>query len=240
MTHPEGARVDADIARVTAGILANRARGFGAYLESIAAHLRPGMDASRALDIYLTHVLPEVYRSLVLERGWTLAQYETWLGDQLVHQLLRCRSTPAAQFWHRCSRPGHSTSGPAWPAGIATCPPLAPRFASSAMRRTGPVRSSVLHRSPAPSARWCQLLRTTEEPQFPMATRGAFVAAYGQFLVAVKGLVEASPVSVFPSRVIFSSALPRVVQINSCLGAGAVSFRLDVGLPTRGCVESAR
>jgi hypothetical protein len=47
------------------------------------------MNATRALDIYLTLVLPEVYRSLVLERGWTPAQYETWLGDQLVHQLLR-------------------------------------------------------------------------------------------------------------------------------------------------------
>jgi AcrR family transcriptional regulator len=89
MTHLEGARVDADIARLTAGILANRDRRFGAYLESIAAHLRPGMDASRALDIYLTLVLPEVYRSLVLDRGWSPAQYETWLGDQLVHQLLR-------------------------------------------------------------------------------------------------------------------------------------------------------
>ncbi len=88
MTHVEGARVDADIARITAGILANRERGFGAYLESIAALLRPGMDAARALDIYLTLVLPEVYRSLVLERGWTPAEYEAWLGDQLVHQLL--------------------------------------------------------------------------------------------------------------------------------------------------------
>jgi AcrR family transcriptional regulator len=89
ITHLEGSRVDPDIARITAGILANRERGFGAYLESIAAHLRPGMNASRALDIYLTLVLPEVYRSLVLERGWTPAQYETWLADQLVHQLLR-------------------------------------------------------------------------------------------------------------------------------------------------------
>ena len=88
MTHLEGARVDADIARITAGILANREHGFGTYLESIAAHLRPGMDATRALDVYLTLVLPEVYRSLVLERGWTAAQYETWLGDQLVHELL--------------------------------------------------------------------------------------------------------------------------------------------------------
>jgi hypothetical protein len=25
----------------------------------------------------------------VLDRGWSPAQYETWLGDQLVHQLLR-------------------------------------------------------------------------------------------------------------------------------------------------------
>jgi AcrR family transcriptional regulator len=89
MTHLEAARVDPEIAKTTAGILANRERTFGAYLTSIAAHLRPGMNATRALDIYLTLVLPEVYRSLVLQRGWTPAQYETWLGDQLVHQFLR-------------------------------------------------------------------------------------------------------------------------------------------------------
>ena len=88
-THLEGARVDADIAKITAAILANRERGVGAYLQSIAAHLRPSIDATRALDIYLTLVLPEVYRSLVLERGWTPAQYESWLGNQLVHQLLQ-------------------------------------------------------------------------------------------------------------------------------------------------------
>ncbi|MFZ0161929.1 MAG: TetR/AcrR family transcriptional regulator [Kineosporiaceae bacterium] len=88
MTHLEGARVDPDIARITADILANRERGFGAFLESIATHLRPGMDAQRALDVYLTLVLPEVYRCLVLERGWRPAQYESWLGDQLVHELL--------------------------------------------------------------------------------------------------------------------------------------------------------
>ena len=36
----------------------------------------------------MTLVIPEIYHSLVVERGWTADQYETWLGDNLVRQLL--------------------------------------------------------------------------------------------------------------------------------------------------------
>jgi hypothetical protein len=35
-----------------------------------------------------TLVLPEVYRTLVVERGWSERRYEDWLGDALVAQLL--------------------------------------------------------------------------------------------------------------------------------------------------------
>ncbi|MCW2908563.1 MAG: transcriptional regulator, TetR family, partial [Actinomycetia bacterium] len=57
-------------------------------IEAIAAHLAPGVSVSDAVDIYLTLVLPEVYRTLVLEQGWTADRYQTWLADTLIHQLL--------------------------------------------------------------------------------------------------------------------------------------------------------
>lgn len=40
------------------------------------------------VGIYVTLVLPEIYRTLVLERRWTVDHYETWLADTFIHQLL--------------------------------------------------------------------------------------------------------------------------------------------------------
>jgi hypothetical protein len=51
-------------------------------------HLAPGVSVDGAVDVYLTLVLPEVYRTLVLERGWTAGQFETWLAQALTSQLL--------------------------------------------------------------------------------------------------------------------------------------------------------
>jgi len=33
-------------------------------------------------------VLPEIYRTLVVERGWSAERYEDWLAAALVRQLL--------------------------------------------------------------------------------------------------------------------------------------------------------
>jgi hypothetical protein len=41
-----------------------------------------------ALDITLALTLAEVYRTLVVDRGWSGRRYETWLGDSLIGQLL--------------------------------------------------------------------------------------------------------------------------------------------------------
>jgi hypothetical protein len=40
------------------------------------------------ITIYLALVLPEIYRTLAIEHGWTAARYEHWLGDALITQLL--------------------------------------------------------------------------------------------------------------------------------------------------------
>ncbi len=54
----------------------------------MARNLRPGLSLAQALDVYVTCTLPEVYRTLVIERAWSLERYEGWLGDLLVSQII--------------------------------------------------------------------------------------------------------------------------------------------------------
>lgn len=84
----EAVRTDPEIAEMLRQIMASRERGFRRHIEAIAPHLAPGTTVEDGLDVYITLLLPEIYHSLVLERGWSLDRYETWLGDNLVHQLL--------------------------------------------------------------------------------------------------------------------------------------------------------
>ena len=93
--YQEAARTDPDIAGDLRVITANRERAFRRHVESIAGHLSPGVTVDEGVDRYLAVVLPEVYRTLVLERGWSIDQYETWLADTLLQQLLATRKLPA-------------------------------------------------------------------------------------------------------------------------------------------------
>jgi AcrR family transcriptional regulator len=86
--YQEAARTDPDIAQDVQTIMANRERAFRHHIEAIAAHLAPGVNVDDGVDIYLTLVLPEVYRTLVLDRHWSIDRYETWLADALIRQLL--------------------------------------------------------------------------------------------------------------------------------------------------------
>ena len=73
-----------------------------ATLEKARA-LAPGLDAARATDILWTLNHPDVWLLLVGERSWTPEQFETWLGDTAIDQLLQTRR----QHWleHRRSYP---------------------------------------------------------------------------------------------------------------------------------------
>jgi len=86
--YQEAARTDPDIAQDMRTIAANRERAFRRHVESIASHLAPGVSVDDGVAIYLTLVLPEVYRTLVIERGWTTDRYENWLANGLITQLL--------------------------------------------------------------------------------------------------------------------------------------------------------
>jgi len=50
--------------------------------------LRPGLDVVRATDIMWTLNHPNLYRLLVVDRGWSSAHYEEWLADAFCSQLL--------------------------------------------------------------------------------------------------------------------------------------------------------
>ncbi|CUU60048.1 hypothetical protein Ga0074812_13479 [Parafrankia irregularis] len=46
------------------------------------------MSVDDGVTIYLALVLPEIYRTLAIERCWTAERYEHWLADALITQLL--------------------------------------------------------------------------------------------------------------------------------------------------------
>ena len=54
--------------------------------------LRSGLKERDASDVIHALASPEVYRLLVLDRGWSLDRYEAWLADCLVSQLLPPRA----------------------------------------------------------------------------------------------------------------------------------------------------
>lgn len=86
--YTEAARSDPDIAQEWRRVLDGRERAIGRLIASLRGHLAPGLTQATAVDIHLTATLAEVYRTLVLERGWTLTRYEDWLADLLTQQLL--------------------------------------------------------------------------------------------------------------------------------------------------------
>ncbi|HYJ74679.1 MAG TPA: helix-turn-helix domain-containing protein [Kineosporiaceae bacterium] len=53
-----------------------------------AGGLRPGLDAGRARDLVWLAISPEVFELLVLDRGWSLDDYEAWLTEELSAALL--------------------------------------------------------------------------------------------------------------------------------------------------------
>ena len=92
--YQEAARSDPAMVEVLRNILAAREREIRKLVTSVARELRPDLTVECALDIALALTLPEIYQTLVVERGWSGDRYEAWLGAVLVEQLLH--DDPAA------------------------------------------------------------------------------------------------------------------------------------------------
>ncbi len=59
----------------------------GPQLEQ-AGRLRPGLSGRQAVDLVWVMAGPEVYEQLVLDRGWTPEQFESWLGPAVANLIL--------------------------------------------------------------------------------------------------------------------------------------------------------
>ena len=76
-------------AELLATVQEQRDQGQGQIARALARRgsLRQGLRERDARDVIHAVMSPEVYRLLVVERGWTPEKYEAWLAATLVQQL---------------------------------------------------------------------------------------------------------------------------------------------------------
>ncbi len=84
------AAADPDAAALLDELTGQRQEGQGGLARSLAraGALRPKLRERDAGDIIHALMSPEVYRLLVVDRGWSPERYEKWLTETLVGQLL--------------------------------------------------------------------------------------------------------------------------------------------------------
>lgn len=86
--HRQAAMADAEFAAAYRGVLDNRGRSFSDFVKQLRTQLGEGMEASTATDLLWALANEELYRELVVERGWSLDRYEHWLAETLIAQLV--------------------------------------------------------------------------------------------------------------------------------------------------------
>ncbi len=81
---------DPDAAALLAEQTRHRQRGQGEIASILAQSgaLRPELREREAADRIHALMSPEVYRLLVVDRGWSPARYQQWLAEILIDQLL--------------------------------------------------------------------------------------------------------------------------------------------------------
>ena len=84
------AGTDSDAAALLDALTRQRQQGQRLIARSLAraGALRPGLRERDAADIIHALLSPDLYRLLVIDRGWNTARYQPWLTELLVHQLL--------------------------------------------------------------------------------------------------------------------------------------------------------
>jgi AcrR family transcriptional regulator len=90
------AGTDADAAALLDDLTRQRQQGQRVIARSLAraGALRPELRERDAADVIHAILSPELYRLLVVDRGWKPDRYERWVADIVVEQLLP--STPVA------------------------------------------------------------------------------------------------------------------------------------------------
>jgi len=86
--YQEAARADPEMAVEWQSALDGRERAIGRLIDSLAGQLAPGLTRATAVDRFVACTLSEVYRTLVLERRWAPDDYQRWIADLFVAQLL--------------------------------------------------------------------------------------------------------------------------------------------------------
>jgi hypothetical protein len=84
------AGTDADAAALLDALTRQRQQGQRLIARSLARSgaLRPGLRERDAADIIHALLSPELYRLLVIDRGWKTERYQPWLAKTLTDQLL--------------------------------------------------------------------------------------------------------------------------------------------------------
>jgi AcrR family transcriptional regulator len=68
--------------------LAHREQWVRQVAERLGPHLEPGIAVDEAAAVLSALAMPEIYRELVVTRGWTPDAFERWLGKTLTRLLL--------------------------------------------------------------------------------------------------------------------------------------------------------
>ena len=81
---------DAEAAALLDALTHQRQQGQRQIARSLAraGALRPGLRERDAADVIHALLSPELYRLLVIDRGWTSERYQPWLTEVLIDQLL--------------------------------------------------------------------------------------------------------------------------------------------------------
>jgi AcrR family transcriptional regulator len=84
------AGTDPDVVELAATAEQRRRTGAATVVESVRSvgALRPGLDPERAVDILWLLNSPAVFAHLVRQAAWTREEYESWLADAMVRELL--------------------------------------------------------------------------------------------------------------------------------------------------------
>ena len=150
--YQEAARSDVQMTETLRNILAAREREIRKLVKSIAGRLKPGLTIDSALDITLALTLPEIYQTLVAERGWTGQPTKDGSPSPSSTNCSAQRTGPTTILraaWASARRGGRTI-----PAGRldAACPHGG--FAPYPDRHKSPVPSVTL-RAPSLARHWC-------------------------------------------------------------------------------------